>query len=136
MTEYYYNDQHKAIYDSCIERTGDKKAWVREDRERLSCFYLIALMCAIAPNHKPENFYDFKSNSIISESINRPEITGTTARILRLAYILYNSFPDGEPNNGINDIFTYRDEYAPFKLEALRIRYDITRLEDQERGES
>lgn len=93
------------------------------DPEKLSCFYLLALVCDF---HKSDYalYYDFERDEIKPNSINNPEITGASSRALRLAYILYNGFPSGEPYNGINNIFGYSALDVYF-LEALRIRYNI-----------
>ena len=90
------------------------------DTERNALFYLLAYI-----GDRPERFYNFRERCIIPESINRPELTGTTRRALRLAFILFNSFPDGEPDNGINNIFGYNPDAEQYFIEALHLRHNI-----------
>lgn len=113
----FKNDAHKAAYTALIERDHTREG----DAERNALFYLLALI-----GGKADNFYNFEEAAIITESISRPELTGTGRRALRLAFILFNDFPDGEPDNGLNDIFGYAGNYAPYFLEAIRIRHNIT----------
>ena len=112
----FKSEQHKAAYTALIERDHTREG----DTERHALFYLLALI-----GGKADNYYNFEKAAIIPESVSRPELTGTGRRALRLAFVLYNDFPDGE-GTGLNDIFEYAGTYAPYFLEAIRIRHNIT----------
>ena len=113
----FKDNKHEAAYTALIERDHTRVG----DTERKALFYLLALI-----GGKTENYYNFEKAAIIPESISRPELTGTGRRALRLAFILYNDFPSGEPENGLNDIFGYAGTFAPYFLEAIKIRHNIS----------
>ncbi len=132
MMIHFYNAEHKRLYELYI-----RKARIDEDLERLSCFYLLALIGATKQtsyNFNVENYYNFHKNEIISDSLNRAELTGTTTRIVKLAYILFNDCPSIEPEHrSINQIFGYSEKYDPYMLEAIKIRYRIEEPEQDTR---
>lgn len=119
MLTKFNGTEHANLYKDLLRRDHTHE----EDAERAALFYLLALI-----GEDASRFYDFQERIIKPDSINRPELTGTTRRALTLAYVLYNGFPSAEEeqaSNNITSIFGY-SEWDTFFLEAIKLRYRRT----------
>lgn len=118
----FESEEHKVAYLNFI-----KKAKIKNDKERKSLFYLLALM---EDTRKQINdIYDFKDNSINIKSVNSAWQTGGTTALTKLAFNLYNGFKgEEEIDRFINplDLFSALDrKYFKYLFNAIEIRFGI-----------
>ena len=90
------------------------------DKERQAFFYLLSMLSETR-NHI-DDLYDFNSRSIKIEGLNKGWQTGTSTRITKLAFNLFNGYDEG--NCSPLDLFCVDDEIREHLLEAIRIRFN------------
>ena len=114
----FKDNQHWKFYDENIERTNSQR-----DSERKALFYTLGLTKETINNI--EGLYNFNENCIKIEGLREGWQTGTTIRICRLAFNLYNGFcgqhDDQAENYTPYNLFDYG--LASYMLEAVKIRY-------------
>ena len=93
-----------------------------EDPYRKALFYALGLTNETRKNIV--NLYDFNEGVIILEGLQRPWQTGTSGRVTRLAFNLFNDY-NGEGDESVN--FTpsniFCDSLMPYLFEAIKLRY-------------
>lgn len=67
--------------------------------------------------------YDFKERCIIPEGLDKPWQTGSSTRVTRLAFNLYNGFADANEPSAFTPYDLFCDPLQPYMLEAVRLRY-------------
>lgn len=127
----YINNEHKSFY---IEKM--KK--ITNDSYHKALVYLLGLTAETRNNFNTLVNYDGKyspcSLSIKPENINAPWQTGTTYKITRLAYNLFNGFSydyeiseEGEKLKQFSKEYTpynlFCNSFAPYFFQAIMIRY-------------
>lgn len=121
----FESEEHKVAYLAFI-----KKAKVKNDRERKSLFYLLALMQDT--RKQINNIYNFEDNSINIKSLNSAWQTGGTTALTKLAFNLYNGFNGQEQiDKFINplDLFSSLDKkYFKYLFKAVEIRFGILNI--------
>lgn len=112
MNNLFLSNEHKERYNELISRVR------RADCYNETVFYIIS-SCDLY--YIADKIYNFKTDSIKSESLDEPCLTGTTRRLLLLAFELFtdNKWDD----SSISDIFAYLDDYFEVGINALRIRF-------------
>lgn len=123
----FIDDKHKAFYEKWLQETHTKG-----DPEYMSLFYVLALN-EITRTHI-RDIFDFKEICIKPKGIfDNDWITGSTAKIIRFAYNMYNynicTDIDHEGEHLIDTSGCYTPaalfacSYAPYFIQALKIRY-------------
>ena len=111
----FHDEGHKERYVSYLQRMG------KNDSERAAFAYLIALT-----NAPINDCYDFELDEIKPEAVDCSWATGTDARVLALAFNLFNCF---YYTADVSDVFSYPDwEYVQYMFFAIRIRFCCTRF--------
>ena len=97
-------------------------ALVPQDSYHHALIYLLGLTVTTRSNY--ESIY-IRNRGICTECLRAPWQTGTTARLVRLAFNLFNGFAGEEGENGAD--FTpynlFDCQLSPYFIEALKIRY-------------
>ncbi len=119
----FFNEDHEKSYQEQL-----KKCNIENDTERKALIYLLTLTDDLR-NHFTE-CYDKNNRLINSDVINASWVTSTDAKIIRLAFNLFNwGMPTVEkgdkaenylPINLFNAV-----EYQEYFFEAIRIRFEI-----------
>ena len=129
---YFHDAEHEKRYYDLLLKADKGRGVIQSDLERVSCLYLIALISGKG-SKSADNYYNFDTNSIRPDSISRAELTGSSRRVLRLAYVLYNGFPAGDDataaehyrDNSIDNLLDYAGDFGAAMIEAMCIRYRI-----------
>ena len=125
----FINDAHKEFYTKHAQKYAG-------DPERLSLFYLLGVSDETRRNIR--ELYDENAAGIIPEGLAACWQTSSTSALCRLAFDLFHgepvlNDPDGDRETLAEEtaaystarIFGKLNEWAPYGLEALRIRYRI-----------
>lgn len=120
MKVIFMNDKHRAFYEEQVKKTSSY-----EDPCRKALFYALGLTEETCRNIK--RLYNFKERCIEFDALGDEWQTGTSGRVCRLAFNLYNGL-HGEQDDGES-----AEEYTPYglfdcglilyMLEAVKIRY-------------
>lgn len=120
--EYKFKDEdHKVFFEEQVTKTNSKN-----DPYRKALFYTLGLTEETRKNIG--NLYNFKENCIEFDGLKKGWQTGTTIRICRLAFNLFNGL------YGQHDEVESAVDYTPYglfdcglmdyMLEAVKIRYE------------
>ena len=122
----FINEQHKAFYEKSL-----RKCRYQDVYHKALC-YCLGICEDTRRNVK--RIYDFKTGSVKTECLHEGWQTSGSARVVRLAFNLYN--------NGTPSVYDYEDDesklneckqytvedifccgYAPYFWEAVKVRY-------------
>lgn len=117
----FYNEQHKAFYHQYTN--GKTDPYFR------ALAYLFGLTAETRANFP--RCFDMEEWTIAPEALNAGWQTGGTARIVRLAFNLWNSWcyetVEDMDARRVSDAFTpdnlFCCRFAPFFFEAIKLRY-------------
>ncbi|PYG88469.1 hypothetical protein LY28_01318 [Ruminiclostridium sufflavum DSM 19573] len=114
---------HKDFFESMVKKTNCKN-----DPYRAALFYTLGLTAETRCNINL--LYNFKENCIEFDGLNAGWQTGTTIRLCRLAFNLYNGFTDEQGDGKENKEGRFYSPYwlfdcslIDYMLEAIKIRY-------------
>lgn len=116
----FKNLNHELFYNSCLEKT-------QNDVYHKALFYTLGIHEVTQQNI--ESLYDFKNKEILFEGIKQSWQTGTSTRITRMAFNLFNGFAGETDDENAEDGRYYSPYYlfdtgeAPYLMEAIKIRY-------------
>lgn len=88
------------------------------------CYHMaLAYLFSLDNNcyHHIADVFDFQNDSIILTAFEKEWQTGTSLKVTRLAYNLWNNWNDGTSDYSVGTIFSC--SYAPYFWEAIRIRF-------------
>lgn len=115
----FTDGEHENFVCKMLEKSG------KVDRYRMAFFYTMGIM-EETRNHI-ESLYDFKKNEIKLEGLEKGWQTGTSIKICRLAFNLFNGFCGEDDNKKERVLYTpyelFDCEYALYMLEAIKLRY-------------
>ena len=119
----FINDDHKAFYE-------EHTAKLYDDTERLALFYTLGISESTRKHIR--DLYNFRERSIRPEGLAKAWQTSSTRALTRLAFDLYHGGPvspegteeDLEEHSAAR-IFSRLNEWAPYALDAIRIRYRV-----------
>lgn len=119
----FFNSEHEKTYQKLVKSCG-----VNNDAERKSLIYLLTLTDDLR-NHF-EDCYNPTTKLINSDVINSSWVTSTDAKIIRLAYNLFNwgmpTVTKGDNSDAYLPINIFNAvEYQEFLFEAIRIRFEV-----------
>jgi hypothetical protein len=104
--------------EMCIAKTG-------KDPYRMALFYLLGLTGETRRNI--DSLYDFDENTIKSGGMFEPWQTGTSIKITRLAFNLFNGYcgeAEGEKPSLYTPYEIFPGQYLEYCLTAIRLRYE------------
>lgn len=114
----FIDDQHREFFINNVNRTNSQR-----DSERKALFYALG----ITPETRASinHLYNFNENCIRFEGLTKGWQTGTTVRICRLAFNLYNGTtgPDPERASNYTPYNLFDNSLALYMLEAIKVRY-------------
>lgn len=121
MNYKFKDEEHKAFFEEQVAKTNSTS-----DPFRKSLFYALGLTKETRNNI--EQLYDYSESCIEFEGLKKGWQTGTTTKVCRLAFNLYNGL------HGEHDEKERASSYTPYELfdcslmeymfEAVRIRYE------------
>ncbi|MEE1154443.1 MAG: DUF6075 family protein [Acutalibacteraceae bacterium] len=114
----FKDNEHKNMYFTLLKKCN------RADAETKPVMYLLALTCNI---DRAEQMFNFKEMCIKADNFEQPWQTSSSARAIRLAFVLWNGFPTEEKQelNSVYNIFGY-SSWDKYFLEAIKLRYLTT----------
>ena len=125
----FINDDHRAFYEKHTANLYD-------DREREAFFYLLGISESTRRNVK--DLYNFRERILKPDGLGKGWQTSSTRALSRLAFDLFHGgpvIPSGYEGHELEDaledysaarVFSRLNEWAPYALEAIRLRYGIT----------
>lgn len=121
----FKDNQHHSFFLKNIESTHSEK-----DPYRRALFYALGLT---KETRKYVNrLYDFEENGIRIEGLEDPWQTGTTMRICRLAFNLYNGscaeFDESERTAKYTPYWLFGGDLTIYMLEAVKVRFGYEHL--------
>ena len=122
----FVDDEHKSFYESKLKELNENG---KSDAYYKSLVYTLAI-CNVTREHFADIF-DMEKGEINIDSISAAYQTGTSAKITRLAFNLFNGcIYDSEADLDNDKVSTYYSvsdifncSYAPYMYEAICIRY-------------
>lgn len=122
----FVDDEHKSFYESKLKELNKNG---KSDAYYKSLVYTLAI-CNVTREHFADIF-DMEKGEINIDSISAAYQTGTSAKITRLAFNLFNGcIYDSEADLDNDKVSTYYSvsdifncSYAPYMYQAICIRY-------------
>jgi len=121
----FASKEHKAFYYEMLAKTSNDDAYHR------AFFYAMGIS-AETRSHI-QTLFDFKNDGINPEGLSAAWQTGSTHRLCRLAFNLWNGWTEDGKVNRSSPHELFDCSYAPYFFEAIRLRYpeycrDIERI--------
>lgn len=110
----FSSQEHKAFFFDCLSRT-------RDDAYHRAFFYLMGLTSET--RRHLDALYDFETDGIKPDGLTCPWQTHGTVKICRLAFNLWNGYVDERQPGLYTPEELFASGYAPFFIEALRLRH-------------
>lgn len=107
--------EHKVFYYEIITKTRNSDAYHR------AFFYTMGICAETRRNIKA--LFDFKNDGIIPEGLSSPWQTGSTRRLCRLAFNLWNGWTEEGKERHSSPYDLFDCSFAPYFFEAIRQRY-------------
>jgi hypothetical protein len=116
MKQLFKDDEHRTFYEECLRRAPN-------DSYHRALFYTLGL----TPETRKHinQLYDFRERCIEFEGLNKAWQTGTTLKVCRLAFNLFNGYngTDESEAGRFTPYYLFCCTLAEYMLEAIRIRY-------------
>lgn len=111
----FVDSEHERFYMNMLKRAD------RQDAYHRAFFYTAGI--ADETRRYIHDVFDFADRRIKPEGLEQPWQTGSTSRLCRLAFNLWNGWTE-DGNERLSTPYELFDcTYAPFFLEAIRMRY-------------
>lgn len=115
---YYYDDEHRKSYNIWLEK---RAKYGKLDGYHASLLYLLT---ATEPTRvNLERMYDYRAGEIEPESINDGFQTGTSIRLTRLAFNLFNGYINKENPVDYSPYYLLDGTVRDLAMQAIEIRY-------------
>lgn len=111
----FANEEHKAFYRKMLGATR------KIDVFHKAFFYTIGISSETRTNIR--TLFDLKEDCIKPEGLSAPWQTGSTCRLCRLAFNLWNGWTDEGNENRSTPYWLFDCSYAPYFFEAIRLLY-------------
>lgn len=119
----FKDKNHEDFYNQNIEKTNTQK-----DSYHRALFYILGLMEETRVNIK--SLYDYQERAINFEGLRKGWQTGTSKRLTRLAFNLFNGFDGNTGEEEEKDdcclytpYYLFANSFALYMLEAIKLRY-------------
>lgn len=129
----FKDEKHKEFFIQNIEKTCSHK-----DPYRKALFYTLGLTGETQRNI--DRLYNFKDRCIEFDGLKDGWQTGTSIRVTRLAFNLYNGFNGDTGNETIDDVGMYTAYnlfdcgLMVYMLEAVKLLYQAYNLKNERNG--
>ncbi len=111
----FKDKEHKAFYYEMLAKTRNDDAYHR------AFFYAMGISSETRSHI--QNLFDFKNDGINLEGLSSTWQTGSTLRLCRLAFNLWNGFTEDGKENRSSPHELFDCSFAPYFFEAIRLRY-------------
>lgn len=112
----FKNEEHKKYYELFKLKANMQEG----DKQRKALFYLLALLEKTRENIN--EIYNFDKGYIYTECLDSAWQTGTTLKVIKLAFNLYNGFTCKDDFSPVA-LFSVDYDLIEYLLEAIRIRF-------------
>lgn len=118
----FINEIHRRFYEDCINRTNS-----HSDPYRKALFYTLGL--TDETRRYINSLYDFEERGVSFEGLFQPWQTGTSLKVTRMAFNLYNGFAGDTGENKTDEPEQYTPDnlfctgLAVYFFEAVKLRY-------------
>lgn len=112
----FKDPEHKEFYEKWVAKTNSKG-----DPYRKALFYTLGLTAETRRNIG--TLYNTEERCIEFDGLNMGWQTGTTTRLCRLAFNLYNGFNGDDNNADYTPYWLFDCGLMEYMFEAVRIRY-------------
>lgn len=111
----FANKEHKNFYAQMLIKAHNDDSYHR------AFFYTMGICDETRRNI--HTLFDFKNGGINPEGLSAPWQTGSTRRLCRLAFNLWNGFAEEGKENCSTPYELFDCSFAPYFFEAIRLRY-------------
>lgn len=111
----FMDNEHEAFYAHMLNRTAKHDAYHR------ALFYTMGVCKETRRNI--HDLFDFKGDCIKPEGLEKSWQTGSTNRLCRLAFNLWNGWTEEGRDRLSSPSELFDCGYAPYFFEAIRLRY-------------
>ena len=116
----FKNPKHAETYEKLLSRV--EANGYKRDFEVKPVMYLIALLSSDGWGNVADLMFNFAERKIRPGVIDADWQTGSTRRLTRLAFSLWNGFPSEE--QGLCNVYNiFGNEWDPYFLQAIALRY-------------
>ena len=114
----YYDDNHRQAFKTAVEKRGDYKP---VDSYDVSLLYLLTATEPTRANLS--RMYNFITGEIEPETINEGFQTGTSVRLSRLAFNLFNGYVEEAQSKMYSPYYLFDASIKEIMLQAIQLRY-------------
>ena len=111
----FADKEHKAFYYKMLTKTHNDDAYHR------AFFYAMGICSETRRNIN--SLFNFKNGGINPEGLSAPWQTGSTRRLCRLAFNLWNGWTEEGKEQYSSPYELFDCSFAPYFFEAIRLRY-------------
>lgn len=112
----FKDKEHEDFYNFNVKETNSN-----DDPYRQSLFYLLGLTKETRQNI--DRLYNFKEQCIEFDGLTDPWQTGTTTKITRLAFNLFNGFSGNDDSYSYTPYYLFDNSLMIYMLEAVKLLY-------------
>ena len=120
----FRTERHEQLFEELAMKL-DANGY-RQDDETRPVIYLIALLCSETERNVAEQMFDFAERKIKPEVIHAAWQTSSSLKLTRLAFSLWNGFPSDEDPSSCNVYWIFGNEWDPYFIEAIKLRFPDT----------
>ena len=120
----FRTERHEQIFEDLsmkLEANG-----YRQDDETRPVLYLVALLCSETGRNVADQMFDFAERKIKPEVMAAYWQTGSSLKLCRLAFSLWNGYPGAEDPSLCNPYWIFGNEWDLYFLEAIKLRFPHT----------
>lgn len=115
MSIVFKSDEHKKFYEEMLGRV------IYHDVYHKAFFYCMGA-CEVTRKHI-EDLFDFREGAIKIENMHLPFQTGTSYKVTRLAYNLWNGYVEEDNSGSYTPSELFCCELAQEFYQAIQLRY-------------
>ena len=111
----FTNEEHKTFYQKMLITTHNNDIFHK------AFFYTMGISPETRKNI--HTLFDFKDGCIKPEGLSEPWQTGSTRRLSRLAFNLWNGWTEEGNENRSTPYWLFDCSYSPYFIQAIRLLY-------------
>jgi len=111
----FASKEHKTFYTDMLATTCNDDAFHK------ALFYTMGI--SVDTRRNIRSLFDFKGDCIKPEGLSAPWQTGSTKRLCRLAFNLWNGWTEEGKEQYSAPYYLFDCSFAPYFFEAIRLRY-------------
>jgi hypothetical protein len=118
---------HELFYKEMLSRTNQTDVYHK-------AFFYCMGVCETTRKHI-EVLFDFKQGGIVTENLHLPFQTGTSYKVCRMAYNLWNGYVEEGAENSTTPSSLFACEFAAEFYQAIKLRFpEYCREQDHDKG--